>query len=547
MPARRVMAVLGGLVLALAVFLAVRALHASLVPGEPFDVDWINGFALAVVAAALVLCWVEQADAARALRPARPAASCLATAIAALSVLAYEGLGNVQFPYHRWEQFTYYIGAKYFPELGYTRLYACTAVAEAERVGPRWVASRPIRDLLTDELVPGSTALEHPEACKGHFSPARWAAFVEDVNWFRTDTVRPYWIRMQGDHGFNPPPPWVVSGRALASLAPASARTQTRLALIDPVLLVAAFALVGWAFGAHVFWVALVVWGCQFPAKGAWTAGAFLRQDWFLAFVASVCLARRGRWLGAGAALATSAALRIFPALLLAVPLLVAARRWWQTGSLAHASRRFAAGLLLGGAFWFATSTALFGPGAWREFAEHMARHRAAPLANHVGLRAILSQTIDGRLAVTQDDRQVDPYREWKARRKAAFTARRPLYVAAVCAIVLVSLAASLRIRRLWCALVASSALVMALLDLASYYYAFFVGLALLAARSASLERLALGAVAVDRLINVPALVTGNPDVQYALHSIVFLTWAVLAVVIVTWGRGARPARMPSP
>src|SRR2546425_1445325 len=190
----RVVAVLVGLVLALAVFLVVRALHAFLFPGEPFGIDWINAFALAVAGAALAMSWAERTGAARAGRPARPVVACLAAAIAALSVCAYEGLGNVQFPYHRWEQFTYYIGAKYFPELGYTRLYACTAVAEAERAGPRWVASRPIRDLLTDELVPGGTALEHPEACKGHFSPARWAAFVEDVNWFRTDTVRPYWI-----------------------------------------------------------------------------------------------------------------------------------------------------------------------------------------------------------------------------------------------------------------------------------------------------------------------------------------------------------------
>ena len=85
----------------------------------------------------------------------------------------------------------------------------------------------------------------------------------------------------------------------------------------------------------------------------------------------------------------------------------------------------------------------------------------------------------------------------------------------------------------------------MVFVDLASYYYAFFVGLAFLAVREASLEWLALGAVVVGRLINLPSLVTENPDLQYTLHSLLFLTWAVLALVVLVWRRRGGPRTVP--
>jgi hypothetical protein len=71
-----------------------------------------------------------------------------------LSLGVYVAFGDVQFPYHRWDQFHYHIGAKYLPELDYTRIYQCTAVAEAERFGRSATARRPIRDLATEALVP---------------------------------------------------------------------------------------------------------------------------------------------------------------------------------------------------------------------------------------------------------------------------------------------------------------------------------------------------------------------------------------------------------
>ena len=511
------------------------------VGGAALYADWINRVAAGVLGAALLLSWFERAPGVRRRLP-RPVALASATALAVLSLGVYVAFGDVQFPYHRWDQFHYYIGAKYLPELDYMRIYQCTAVAEAERFGRSVTARRTIRDLATEALVPASTALADPDACKSHFSPGRWAAFVDDVAWFRgASPSLDYWRRMQGDHGYNGAPTWSIAGRALASLAPASARTQIALALIDPLLLALTFGLIGWAFGAHAVWLALIVWGCQFPAKGAWTFGAFLRQDWLLGVIGSVCFAKRERWVASGVALASATALRLFPALLLGVPLLVAVRRWLRTRTVERGDRRFALGFVIGAVLWLGASTAMFGVTAWRDFAHHIALHNAEPLANQIGLRAMLSQTVDGRLAVTQNEHAVDPYHVWKVRRLEAFAARKPLYGALVAGVVVLAAVAAGRIGTLWRALAGSTVLVVCFLDVASYYCAFFVILTLLAERDPWQEWLALAAVLISRLINAAPFVADSPDMRYAVQSIVFVAWPALALVRLAWGPDSTP------
>jgi hypothetical protein len=497
---------------------------------------WINGVAASVLAAALVLSWFERARGLRRRLP-RPVALALATTLAMLSLGLYVAFGDVQFPYHRWDQFHYYIGAKYLPELDYTRIYECTAVAEAERFGRLAVAHRTIRDMATEALVPATTALADPDACKRHFSPERWSAFVDDVMWFRGDSPsRDYWTRMQGDHGYNGAPTWSIAGGALASLAPASARTQTALALIDPLLLGLTFGLIGWAFGSHAVWLALIVWGCQFPAKGAWTFGAFLRQDWLLGVVASVCLAKRERWVASGVALASAAALRLFPALLLGMPLLVAVRRWLRARTVERGDVRFALGFVIGAVLWLSASTVIYGITTWRDFAQHIVLHNAEPLANHIGLRAILSQTVDGRLAATQNLLAADPYHVWKVRRLEAFAARKPLYHLLLAGVVILAAVGAGRIRTLWRALAGSTVLVVCFLDVASYYCAFFVILTFLAEDDPWQEWLAIGAVLIGRLVNAAPFVADSPDMRYAAQSVVFVAWPLLALVRLAWG-----------
>ena len=61
-----------------------------------------------------------------------------------LGVLAYFNFGAFHFDglrVHLWDMTHYYLGAKYFGELGYDGLYECIAVADAESGWPQ-VAAR---------------------------------------------------------------------------------------------------------------------------------------------------------------------------------------------------------------------------------------------------------------------------------------------------------------------------------------------------------------------------------------------------------------------
>jgi hypothetical protein len=69
---------------------------------------------------------------------------------------------------HPSDTFHYYLGAKYFPELRYTRLYACTAVADAESGVP---VERALRDLETNTLTSSAAALADPDACRRTLLP----------------------------------------------------------------------------------------------------------------------------------------------------------------------------------------------------------------------------------------------------------------------------------------------------------------------------------------------------------------------------------------
>ncbi|MEM9693383.1 MAG: hypothetical protein AAGA56_12615, partial [Myxococcota bacterium] len=105
--------------------------------------------------------------------------------------------------WHRWDQYHYYIGAKYFPELGYKNLYKCAVVAEDEagvvkhHLDRRWGKDKApersvnlraemrgkkkkIRDLAGDNLLINvDEILAHPEQCRDRFTEPRWKEYVQ--------------------------------------------------------------------------------------------------------------------------------------------------------------------------------------------------------------------------------------------------------------------------------------------------------------------------------------------------------------------------------
>ena len=261
-------------------------------------------------------------------RPAAPDRRALeedrsASRSASLSIALYFNAFKLGYEkwYHRHDQYHYYMGAKYFPELGYDGLYSCTLIAEDElgRVeGRRRAAAvstsaearhgdRKIRDLGGDNLlIPAAEVLDEPEECKGHFStPQRWEAFKQDMQFFRIESDKEYWEGMQKDHGYNPPPVWTLCGRfCRRALMPASVGLPVFLASLDIFYRPRHVRAIAWAFGWRIFAVAAILWGCEGAADPYyWTGGAFLRQDWLFFLVLAACLRGSGTSRSAAASM----------------------------------------------------------------------------------------------------------------------------------------------------------------------------------------------------------------------------------------------------
>src|SRR5262249_9085757 len=159
-------------------------------------------------------------------------------------------------------------GSKYSKELGYNRLYECSAAAEIDLGRERNVYGRELRDLRENLIKPNSdpTVKKHIEECKPRFTPERWASFKKDVDWFAKAMGGPradgsYWTDGQKDHGYNPPPVWTMAGKFFGSFGVADDGFFKVLAGLDVMMHVGTVLLLNWAFGWRVMAIGTIFWG----------------------------------------------------------------------------------------------------------------------------------------------------------------------------------------------------------------------------------------------------------------------------------------------
>ncbi|HEX2202191.1 MAG TPA: hypothetical protein VHG91_02780 [Longimicrobium sp.] len=515
------------------------------------------------IAAAAVACVLYDRRRTRSGRPVKTRwRRRVGVALGAAAVAAYFAGAVYSFRglVHLWDQYHYFVGGKYFPELGYDGLYRCAAVAQDELGaelydtpdGPRVADLRAevrapghrIRNLGRDNhLVPATEALAHPEACRDRFTPARWAAFRADVRFFRLTAGPAAWAEMNRDHGYNPPPLWTLVGGGIASLRPASLGWLQALAALDVALVLGCFAALAWAFGWRVAAVGAVFWGSQAYSTFFWTGGAYLRHDWLFLLVLSACLARKRRFGAAGASLAVASLLRVFPLLMAAGWAVQAVSQLVRTGTLAPSHRRLLAGGLLAAAVLVPLSAVYAGGDAYPAFARHIRLHNGTPLTNHVGLPALLSQGVgvgpeSGRAKYVRDLDAPDPFGEWKRMRLERAGRARPVFWLVVAATLGWFAGVVWRIRRAWIAESLSPLWIAVLLQLTTYYYAFLLLAAPLTRARRSLELPLLSLAALSQL--AWATFWWNDD-RYAALSVLALAFCYAAVA--AFARGRRRAR----
>jgi hypothetical protein len=285
----------------------------------------------------------------------------------------------------------YYLGSKYFAELGYGTLYTAMLRAEAESFDGQHLAPE-ARDLAADRVVPVDELVARSDQVKAAFSPVRWRQFQIDVVYFRS-ALGPHWAEVLRDHGFNPTPVWAAIGGALANRVRAGdARGIFLLTLLDPLLLVASSALAARAFGPRAALLAAIHFCVVFGATFGWTGGAFLRYLWFFGLAAAVSLLRLGKPATAGAALGLAAALRLFPATFLWGILAAGVAAWIGHRALPRLHSRFIAGFVAALAS-LVGFTALLPQGlaSWSAFAANLQVHLATDAPNLLGLPMLLS------------------------------------------------------------------------------------------------------------------------------------------------------------
>jgi len=159
------------------------------------------------------------------------------------AALAYPNLGffhvHYKGPIHWHETFHYFMGARYLPELGYTRIYEATWVAGRE-LGA-FAPIRRVRDLAT--YAPRDVTSIDAAAVRARFAPARWQAFKRDLLVFGPHIED--WERLFFDHGYNDPPPRALALHLLVRWVPATPLTLALLTSLDYVIVLAAFGRCG--------------------------------------------------------------------------------------------------------------------------------------------------------------------------------------------------------------------------------------------------------------------------------------------------------------
>jgi hypothetical protein len=445
---------------------------------------------------------------------------------------------------HFWDQYHYYMGAKWFPEIGYGNLYRCALVAEAElgTLETRSLArgeirrvdlaaeardpARRIRDIEATNLLAYAKDLgvhEHPERCKARFSPERWEAYKADVRFFRITAGKAAWEDMQKDHGFNPPPVWMVAGRLLAGDERASLDRMQLLGLVDFAYLAGMFVALWWAFGWRVCAVGAIVWGGQAAATFLWTAGAFLRQDWLFFTVFSMCLVRRRHLALGGASLAYAALLRVFPAVIAIGWVVIAARHLVRHRRLHPDHARVLAGGLAAAGALVGLSLLVCGPNAYHEFARRtLGVHNQTWTSNLMGSSIVVAYATgigaaDGRLEDALDRSKTDASEGWRTARAARFAAARPIAIGLAVAGLAFLAWTVRRLRSLWIAGCLGQLAIVLLSQIACYYYAFLVLAAPLTRARRDLE---LPIFAFAAATQVASLLLPWPDDRYAALSL---------------------------
>ncbi len=292
--------------------------------------------------------------------------------------------------------FHYYMGSKYFSEVGYFDLYHCTILALTDSgVESRFELPK-IRDQRTLRIHTPETALAAARQCRKQFSDDRWRAFAKDIDWFNEKFQADRWRILLFDHGYNPSPVWNAIGGAVTSRVSLRSAAFEWLIHADRFLMLGALALIVWAFGLEAAALSAVVWGTGQHWGHAWIGDSLLRNLWLFAVIAGLCSLKKRKEFLAGGMLALASLLRVFPAIFVLGFVVGCGAAAERKTDWKPAARRFALGVASAGLLLllFAAMSSEWGATAFLEFYEKISVFTDKKSLNKLGLSSLVWRAI---------------------------------------------------------------------------------------------------------------------------------------------------------
>ncbi len=361
-----------------------------------------------------------------------PGVSALMAGMALASVLLQHGPSSAAIFYGKprvHTVFHYYLGAKYFNEIGYFDLYRAGLAADDQWVKMRTAEGKPLtplkgkvkvkdlsfvvktRSMETYKLIPREEAVADYHPLQS-FTKERWKEFRRDTLSLYGRADQRHWKNTFLDLGFNPSPVWMVLGKPFCELVDLDAGMWF-ISNSDLPLILLTILLMGWAFGVRAAAMG-TLWLCAIDFNDGHLYGALFQHDWLLCTVGAVCLYHKG-WAGtAGGLLAWGAMTRVFPGFLVAPIAFQAVVQFLQGRSLWAVEARRRRFLAL----FTATSLVLFGASlttgrglsAWPQWVEKIGRHsstHATTSSQRIGVaKMAIHQVTEGKFWGTAPGRE---------------------------------------------------------------------------------------------------------------------------------------------
>jgi hypothetical protein len=381
---------------------------------------------------------------------------------------------------HYGEMFHYYVGPKYFKELGYYDLYNAVIAADAEQGNA--LADIPfLTDLHTYQNIQRDRVLGEAARVRNLFSEERWNAFKDDVSFFKTATGMP---RLPGlralvmDHGYNASP---VSTFVLGLLTNAVPVAKLwLLAVLDLLLVAAMMGLVFLTFGFETGALFSAFFYANVLNDYDYISGGLLRYDWLFCIVTAVCLLKKGRYASSSFFLTLAAMMRVFPALLFSGIAISFYRKMKATGTIDRKFKRFVFAAGITGLLLFLLPVVSLGSRQpWNDFFTKTQLHDRGVYVNHVGFRGVVlfepsHLSLESFAETFKNPYTSDIVRYWQDVKEKELTRKRG-FIAFCALLVFASLDAIIRKRKeresksvIWPLL-----LIYTMSYLSHYYYAF--------------------------------------------------------------------------